>query len=399
MSTKCVQGVTLDLTPRIMYWYGKVNQHVDNTGAWQTDTDGVSGANLDKLSYCKKWYPDLNIVAIEDYKNETIDTWRAAGNTGAYNSTKMSTKCVQGIILPPINGGWSVWENSGSCINSKQTQIRSCNNPSLANGGNDCMGSPVQEISCTVIVPVDGGWSTWKNLGTCFNGIQSQSRTCTNPSPANGGAICVGDSIQNISCSTVIPINGGWSSWRNSGRCINGNQAQIRTCNNPIPKNGGDMCVGDSSRNISCTLVSPINGGWGPWENLNSCINNKQKQIRLCNNPSPANGGDTCSGASIQEVDCVSTAPQEDLIDEDLNLVDVSFYRDLILGRSGDDVKLLQKILRDKGYDIGRIDGIYGEKTRNAVTLYQTNNGLKVSGFIDNDDVLDRVRFELLNVD
>ncbi len=39
-----------DLTPRINYWWGKVNQHMDiKTGLWQTDPDGVSGANLDML--------------------------------------------------------------------------------------------------------------------------------------------------------------------------------------------------------------------------------------------------------------------------------------------------------------------------------------------------------------
>ncbi|MEN9338395.1 MAG: hypothetical protein RI945_120 [Candidatus Parcubacteria bacterium] len=87
---------TNDTTPRIAYWWGKVNQHfeqIDVRGEWMTDGDGVSGANLDKLTYCKKFYP--NTISIADYKNETITGWRNAGNTGGpYTLEVMTTKCV-----------------------------------------------------------------------------------------------------------------------------------------------------------------------------------------------------------------------------------------------------------------------------------------------------------------
>lgn len=84
----------LDLTPRISYWQGKVNQHIDiNSGEWQTDPDGVSGAELDKLAYCKKWYPLTE--SVREYKKETIETWRNAHNTGQFNAKKMSYECVQ----------------------------------------------------------------------------------------------------------------------------------------------------------------------------------------------------------------------------------------------------------------------------------------------------------------
>jgi hypothetical protein len=80
--------------PRIMYWDGKVNQHIDlNTGLWTTDPDGTSGSGIDKLTYCKKWYP--NTVSVKFYKEETIRTWRGRGNRGYYESTKPSYECVQ----------------------------------------------------------------------------------------------------------------------------------------------------------------------------------------------------------------------------------------------------------------------------------------------------------------
>jgi len=84
---------TVDKTPRIEYWWGKVNQHVDvQTGAWETDPDGTSGADLDKLGYCKKWYPAT--VGVEEYRYETIFDWKAAGNTGSYPGTHLSHRCL-----------------------------------------------------------------------------------------------------------------------------------------------------------------------------------------------------------------------------------------------------------------------------------------------------------------
>lgn len=85
---------TDDLTPRISYWYGKVNQHVSiREKMWQTDPDGVSGANIDKLSYCKKWYP--NTTSVTEYKMETINAWHDRGNVNDYKGINMSYRCVQ----------------------------------------------------------------------------------------------------------------------------------------------------------------------------------------------------------------------------------------------------------------------------------------------------------------
>ncbi len=57
-------------------------------------------------------------------------------------------------------------------------------------------------------VPVDGVWSPWSN-GACTvtcgqGGTMTQTRTCTNPAPANGGAQCstnpVGASQGGVPC-------------------------------------------------------------------------------------------------------------------------------------------------------------------------------------------------------
>ncbi|MFA6514540.1 MAG: hypothetical protein WCT50_04625, partial [Patescibacteria group bacterium] len=81
--------------PRIMYWSGKVNQHWNiSSSKWETDSDGLSGAGLDKLNYCKKYYPQT--VSISPFKEEVTSSWKDGGNVGAYTSVKQSYLCVQG---------------------------------------------------------------------------------------------------------------------------------------------------------------------------------------------------------------------------------------------------------------------------------------------------------------
>ena len=87
---------TADDVPRISYWWGKVNQHVEN-GQWTTDPDGSSGANLDMVQYCQKWYPDT-VSVLELPEREAIVFYNA-GNSGNFPTIKPVFECVQ-----PDNG-------------------------------------------------------------------------------------------------------------------------------------------------------------------------------------------------------------------------------------------------------------------------------------------------------
>jgi hypothetical protein len=79
--------------PRVMFWSGKVNQHWDlDKGVWTTDSDGFSGVRENKLEYCQKFYPTTEKVV--EYKTETTNTWKDAGNVNNYVSTKTSYRCV-----------------------------------------------------------------------------------------------------------------------------------------------------------------------------------------------------------------------------------------------------------------------------------------------------------------
>ncbi|MEI6352335.1 MAG: peptidoglycan-binding domain-containing protein [Candidatus Nomurabacteria bacterium] len=95
---------TGDTTHRIAYWWGKVNQHTDSQGNWLTDTDGTSGADLDQLTYCKKFWP--NTTSVSSYKTENILTWKRASyfEQSDYSNTVSSYQCLQGATVSALSG-------------------------------------------------------------------------------------------------------------------------------------------------------------------------------------------------------------------------------------------------------------------------------------------------------
>jgi len=72
---------------------------------------------------------------------------------------------------------------------------------------NLCLSSSGVGKRCCVPKPVNGGWSAWSACSaTCGGG--TQTRTCTNPAPANGGSNCSGSSSQACNtqaCEVVAP--------------------------------------------------------------------------------------------------------------------------------------------------------------------------------------------------
>ncbi|MEI7709297.1 MAG: peptidoglycan-binding protein [bacterium] len=57
--------------------------------------------------------------------------------------------------------------------------------------------------------------------------------------------------------------------------------------------------------------------------------------------------------------------------------------RSLTIGSEGEDVKSIQKILKNKGYSLGIVDGSYGQKTSKAVKAFQNDSGLLETGNVD----------------
>ncbi|KAK7451361.1 hypothetical protein BaRGS_00039833, partial [Batillaria attramentaria] len=110
----------------------------------------------------------------------------------------------------PVNGGWSAWspfrECSETCGGGVQFRTRRCTRPKPAYGGRNCKGNARETRPCnTQPCPMDGGWSSWGEFGTCSKscggGTQKRSRTCTNPQPGVGGRDCEGNSQETRVCN------------------------------------------------------------------------------------------------------------------------------------------------------------------------------------------------------
>ncbi|KAI8494532.1 hypothetical protein Bbelb_277580 [Branchiostoma belcheri] len=136
------------------------------------------------------------------------------------------------------------------------------------------VGLLVLVLMGTSVTGQDGGWSDWVDGDcsvSCGDGVMTQTRTCTNPEPANGGAQCTRedgtrglDEDRTESCNQgACPIDGGWSDWVDgdcSVSCGDGVMTQTRTCTNPEPANGGAQCTREDGttglaedRTASCT--------------------------------------------------------------------------------------------------------------------------------------------------
>lgn len=79
-------------------------------------------------------------------------------------------------------------------------------------------------------------------------------RTCTNPAPLNGGATCVGDSVQTNPCGSICPVDGRWGAWSSWSTCSTECQHhRKRYCNDPPAKDGGSYCIGNDLDGGNCT--------------------------------------------------------------------------------------------------------------------------------------------------
>ncbi|RZC38554.1 semaphorin-5A, partial [Asbolus verrucosus] len=206
--------------------------------------------------------------------NERIEACSIAPNSDPLDKYWKQSVTSCPILDAVVDGGWSSWSAWAPCVHRTTPdadsidnclcQMRECNNPAPKNGGRICSGPSIAVINCTV----HGGWSDWSAWSacsaTCGTALKTRSRTCSNPAPAHGGRVCVGQDHTETSCAEippclVLPTDGGWSEWSewsecHSQHCGGGYKKRTRTCDNPRPQNGGQYCRGNDIDIEHCNM-------------------------------------------------------------------------------------------------------------------------------------------------
>ncbi|XP_062578061.1 coadhesin-like isoform X2 [Saccostrea cucullata] len=252
------------------------------------------------------------------------------GEYGAYcvgpasQTYECNDRHCPGTDTATVNGGWGHWSRlshcSVSCGRGTRTRTRTCSNPSPANNGADCVGQSTEYHACYEhSCPVNGGWSHWSPFSLCSatcgrTGIRTRTRTCTHPTPANGGTTCEGSSRETLRCHLHhCPVDGGWNTWGTFGHCSvtcgSGQKTRTRLCSHPFPAHGGADCTGVNSEVLNCTeKPCPVDGSWSGWSTFSQCSHTcgygMKTRRRTCSHPAPAHGGAYCQGVRVDSSIC-----------------------------------------------------------------------------------------------
>ncbi|XP_053381797.1 sushi, von Willebrand factor type A, EGF and pentraxin domain-containing protein 1-like [Mercenaria mercenaria] len=159
--------------------------------------------------------------------------------------------------------------------------------PSQCDDFDNCVSSPCLHGMCTDAL--QGFTCTCEQgyLGTqCDINIDDcETNICMN------NAICI-DGVANYSCQCpadytgqyceIEMVDGGWSEWGNwsecSTTCGDGEKKRKRLCNSPSPDNGGEMCSGDgfdftTCNNSNCPVCPQISA---PMNGSLECVNDTE---------------------------------------------------------------------------------------------------------------------------
>ena len=193
---------TSDEVPRISYWWGKVNQHVEN-GQWMTDPDGTSGANLDMLQYCQKWYPDT-VAVVELPERESIVFYNA-GNNGYFPTIKPVFECVQ-----PDDGtgdGGSGGGDPNACTANADCMAGGyCLNGACVYNDQDVDGIPDDQDNCPANANANQADADGDGVGdACDNCPSDANADQANSDGDEYGDAC--DAYPNVTNPTVCPQN------------------------------------------------------------------------------------------------------------------------------------------------------------------------------------------------
>ncbi|XP_077591911.1 semaphorin-5A isoform X1 [Stigmatopora nigra] len=211
---------------------------------------------------CKARIPDASLLEVGRQRIE-MRYCSSDGSTGC--SSDGEVLHLGKVSGRTVNGGWASWSSwtqcSRDCSRGIRSRKRACSNPEPKYGGQTCQGAAQEYQECnTTPCPVDGSWSCWSSWSkcsvTCGGGHYTRTRTCSNPSPAHGGDICLGLHTEEALCNThACPES--WSSWSLWSQCDSrGAQLRVRHCDVLFPT--GNQCSGNHSETRPCSPDSNL---------------------------------------------------------------------------------------------------------------------------------------------
>jgi hypothetical protein len=179
------------------------------------------------------------------------------------------------------NGGWSDWGTCAAVAGGGGTQSRTCSQPNPVNGGLACAGA--SERSCTPPPPP-----------TCSNGASNHPACSTCPA----GQAFAADQV----CRPVA-TNGGWTQW---GACTVscGGGYQLRSCAQPISEYASSTCHSGQVQGRACNTQACCLGS-GTYLGRGDVPGYSREEVTCQSSvmPGPVDVADTslgcCSGVTV----------------------------------------------------------------------------------------------------
>ncbi len=139
----------------------------------------------------------INVGAIDQIKNAGLSLNKLAVFGSTYIQGKLGIGTVAPVVALDVNGTIRIANGGEACQSSIEGGLRYNASSKIVEFCDGARWCPVAGCGSNPPPPtgVNGGWSAW---GSCSRGVCGksgvQTRTCTNPPPSNGGAMCSGPS-------------------------------------------------------------------------------------------------------------------------------------------------------------------------------------------------------------